>query len=283
MQAFFTNNRKVTFPHDHEWGTPSWYASLSDEQKKAAMQGDFGRMLHNRGAKFVTWIAFETPGSQGSAELRLRNASIFLLDFGDGPFAVTAGHVYSAYFEAKQQVPHVSCQVANVPFHPEDRLIDYREKSDIATFKITREEARQFGVNIIIANKDSWPSSPPKVGNYVLIVGYPEQARQQSSNTKEVSFGLYAALTPVTVITDHHITCRFDRDFMVDTRGLGIPPEGYALSGLSGAPMLQPWFDNGQWDWRLVGVCYTGHADRGWEEVKAACSNYILPDGRLSM
>jgi hypothetical protein len=40
----------------------------------------------------------------------------------------------------------------------------------------------------------------------------------------------------------YQLCCQFDRRYWVDIRGLGLPPVGYELGGISGGPMLQPIF-----------------------------------------
>jgi hypothetical protein len=56
------------------------------------------------------------------------------------------------------------------------------------------------------------------------------------------------------------LACRFDRRYWVVIGGLGLPPAGYDLGGVSGGPMLQPVYREGMRGWRLIGVI-SGHDD----------------------
>jgi hypothetical protein len=72
------------------------------------------------------------------------------------------------------------------------------------------------------------------------------------------------------------------RDAWVDVRGLGLPPVGYDLGGISGGPMLAPDFRDGAWGWRPVGLISEAISMEGFERVTAVRAHFILPDGRLS-
>ncbi|WP_439408560.1 hypothetical protein ACNJX9_09490 [Bradyrhizobium sp. DASA03076] len=85
------------------------------------------------------------------------------------------------------------------------------------------------------------------------IVPFPGCERDQIG-PHEVVFGLYTAMPMLTSFTEHQLCCQLERDYWVDVRGLGLPLVGYDLGGASGGPMLAPVFENGAWDWRLLGV-----------------------------
>ncbi|HXQ09158.1 MAG TPA: hypothetical protein VN831_30910 [Bradyrhizobium sp.] len=95
-------------------------------------------------------------------------------------------------------------------------------------------------------------------------------------------FGLLSAMPGLSSFTEHQVCCQFARENWIDVRGIGLPPVGYDLGGVSGGPMLQPVFVDGAWTWRLVGVVSEALSIEGFERVTAVRSHFILPDGRLS-
>jgi hypothetical protein len=42
----------------------------------------------------------------------------------------------------------------------------------------------------------------------------------------------------LTSFTEHQVCCQFARENWIDVRGIGLPPVGYDLGGVSGGPML---------------------------------------------
>jgi len=98
----------------------------------------------------------------------------------------------------------------------------------------------------------------------------------------DISFGLHSAMVPLTSHTDYQLYCQLDRDSRVDVRGLGLPPEGYDLGGVSGGPMLQPVYRDRVWGWRLVGALSEAVSAGSFERVTAVRAHFILPDGRIS-
>jgi hypothetical protein len=94
-------------------------------------------------------------------------------------------------------------------------------------------------------------------------------------------------MTGAAAVTDHQITVRFEREFMIDQHGTGLPPVGYGLGGISGGPLLVPDFRDGAWMWRLGGVIAQATEERPPDEVLvemvvAHRAEYIQADGTLA-
>jgi hypothetical protein len=96
-------------------------------------------------------------------------------------------------------------------------------------------------------------------------------------------FGLHSAMPRLTSLTDYQLCCQLDRSSWIDVRGIGLPPVGYDLGGVSGGPMLKPIFVDGAWKWRLVGVISEAICTEGFERVTAVRAHFILPSGKLSL
>ena len=77
--------------------------------------------------------------------LRLRNGTVFFVS-ADRTLMVTADHVFAAYLEARNRFGDFArCQVGNLRFDPEDRVVARSVSLDIATFAINLEEVRKTG------------------------------------------------------------------------------------------------------------------------------------------
>lgn len=264
--------------------SPEWLNALSDAQRQSPEIKEFSRRMHDSGAEHVTWLFWHYQERDLWTPLYAlsHNGSMFFLDCGRGPFAVTAGHLYEAYLEHVRERQVRGVQVGGVGFDPQERLIASGKHLglDIATFRITPAEIAATGKKIIRGTDGPWPP-PPNKGEVVYFGGFPEGERDRIAD-KEFSFGLHSAMVPLTSFTEHQLCCQFDRRYWMDIRGLGLPPVGYELSGASGGPMLQPVFKDGEWDWRLVGVISEGVMAEDFERITAVRAHFILPDGRLS-
>jgi hypothetical protein len=172
--------------------------------------------------------------------LQLRNGSACLADFGQGIFAITAAHVFTEYLDAKKSAAAIGCQLGNALFEPEARLISCRRDLDIATFRVTPTEADLIDKPTVKPGPAGLGASNPCREEFRLFRGLP------STNTRDVPEGNFFATAPyfamplITSVTERQITCRFDREKMIDFSGSGLPPPGYDIGGVSGGPMLVP-------------------------------------------
>ncbi len=259
---------------------------MSLEERKAALDGPFGQSFHTSAAAHVAWI-FWTRETDEPTEV-IDQGSCFILDRGNGPMLVTAAHVYRGYLRDLERFGALYCQVANTRVYDlSAHLIacGNPEESDIATFALPEGAVERIGKQPVRALHADWPA-PPRDGESVMFVGYPGKERLIEA-IDEINFGIYSAMTPVTSITDHQISCRFNRQFWIDAHGHGLPPVGYGLGGISGGPLLVPDFQQGEWRWRLGGVISQAPEERPAEAVlfeSVVChrAEYIQPDGSLA-
>jgi hypothetical protein len=91
--------------------TPSELNAMSLEERKVALEGEFGRSFHVTAMDHAMWI-FWARDTNEPADV-LGHASAFLLDRGNGPILVTAAHVYRQYLDHQRRVGPLRCQVAN--------------------------------------------------------------------------------------------------------------------------------------------------------------------------
>lgn len=153
-------------------------------------------------------------------------------------------------------------------------MIDASSELDIATFRISSDEVSQINKRELT----KWPPALPEIGKGVLFAGFPGKERLTLSQN-EFSFGTYSALGTATSISDKNITCQFEREHWVKITGLKLPPEGYPVDGLSGAPLLTVLEHKGLWLWGLGGVIY--EFNKKLEIVFASRADKMLSDGTL--
>jgi hypothetical protein len=223
------------------------------------------------------WWLFESQ----EAGLQLRNGSAFLIDFGHGIFAVTAAHVFAEYLEAKKSTRAIGCQLGNALFEPEERLIGCRCDLDVATFRVSSAEADQIDKPTVKPDPPGWGPLIPAVKNFAFFAGFPAQTRGMSPTGHFFATAPYFTMPPITSVTDRQITCRFEREKMLDLGGSGLPPPGYDIGGVSGGPMLMPTLVEGGVIWRFAGVIIEAAAGTLFEQVVAVRAHYIHPDGRI--
>ena len=257
---------------------------MDKQEARKLLTGEFGEELVKLAMNSVTPLFWGVP--EKSENSVLNSGSAFALDCGQGPFIVTAAHVYESYIEAKKKNSDLVCQLGRMSFELESRLIDSLGSStvDIATFRVSAEEIskwKSWGKNVLTYSEHSWPPRKALTDEGALFGGFPGKLRLEPGSM-QCNFGLYTALTPVSSSSERHISCLFEREEWIDVIGNGIPEEGYDLGGISGAPMLiLEWSESGIFSWFLGGIIYTSSTSLG-EIVCAYHSCHINSDGSLN-
>src|SRR5258708_21755942 len=145
----------------------------SKEEAVALMKGPLGPAVRKVAVDYVAPFLWSVPAKDGGIDAR--NGSAFFINGDRGVFLVTAHHVLKEFVAAREDFGRaVACQVCNVPFHPEDRLIDSDEKLDIATFRVSEREFRRTGKMLM-----SFQHMIPEVGKGVFFAGFPGRERRR--------------------------------------------------------------------------------------------------------
>src|SRR5262249_33648685 len=74
--------------------SPDWLNALNDAKRQSPEIKEFSRRMHESGGEHVTWVIWHyRMKSLWTPPMALwQQGSMFFLDCGRGPFAVTAGH-----------------------------------------------------------------------------------------------------------------------------------------------------------------------------------------------
>lgn len=273
--------------------TPQELNEMSDEERKALLAGGLGQMFSKMASRHVTWLWW----TRDTPELTdiLGHGSAFILDRGQGPMLVTAAHAYREYLAHQREHGSLYCQVGNTRVRDLSRLLigcgnlhvplgEPAPETDIATFRMNPAAVGRVNKLPVMALGD-WPP-PPAENQNVMFAGYPGHERIFASSS-EINFGFHTGMTGARTITERQITMLIQREYLVDWTGQGVPPAGYGLGGISGAPLLVPEFGRQGWYFRLGGVVSEEPGPREpneviFEMVIADRADFILPDGTLA-
>ena len=263
-----------------------WINGLSEQERAGVLGSEFGKRMWFWGASHVGYIHWATPAAEGG--IKISSGSMCFLDCGRGLLAITAGHVYREYEATKRQFPRTRCRIGNIDFDPEAAFLccrwdrENRRAPDIATFSFTYDQLKTIGRHAMMVPKPSdWPPRIPKHNQTAFVGGFPGRGRIWLG-PREVSFGLCAAMTAITNVSDYQITCRSERDGLVDVTGKGLPPVGFEYGGISGGPLLVPWWRDDAWEWQLCGILSEAPTvTDDYDMFTAVRADFINPDGSI--
>jgi hypothetical protein len=203
----------------------------SKEEAIALTRGAYADVVEKTVAAYTTPFLWCEPDATGG--LRARNGTILFVS-AERTFAVTADHVFTGYLKSRQAFGEiVRCQLGNLRFDPEDRLIDRNVSLDIATFQIAPNEiGRTYEGKFAM----SFDPLVPQKDRGVSFAGFPAVERTWLSE-REIETGIFTALAGAENITDLKISGHFNRERQVDKPSRPTIPQGYDLAGVSGAPL----------------------------------------------
>ena len=253
---------------------------MNQEQAINFISGPIGKFLLEGMMSYVTsvtWGCFK----DGVYEV-FSSGTAFILNLGEGPFLVTAAHVYEGYLEAKNQNIFFKSTLGDLEFDFEKNLRCTLGSGvlDIATFNISNAEIERLGKQTAYSNFDEMEGVIEEFDG-VILCGFPGNERLHTGK-QEYEFGLYVALTPVSSSSHRHFGCVFNRGSWVDTIGKGLAAEGYNLGGMSGGPAFRLRESSvGIVSWEFSGVIYDATNSLG-EIVLIHHGHFIFPSGQLN-
>ena len=261
---------------------------MDQETAKKILQAGLGKAELELVTSYTTAIFW--PRVMDGA-VRIANGSVFFLDAGKGPIAVTSAHVLEGWRQDRKNqtaAPIRLAGAASLVIDVEDRLIDEDTKIDIATFRIDATEVGFLGKVILTGAQKSWPPIPPQLECGVLLSGYAGRGTV-ILKADEVSFGAVPAGLIAHSISELDVSCMLDRNELIGAMGGGIPPENFDFGGISGGPMLTIVEQNGVRTHVLAGVIYQGpntssdenEAIGGLEIIRARRAHFIKANGEL--
>jgi hypothetical protein len=205
------------------------------------------------------------------------NGTAFLLKPLDQPFLVTAAHVYQA---AVDHDPAAWVGVGSCRIVLSKRLLAVDADLDIATFRITADEAGALGAPPVAVGRHGWPPPPPSAGDIAVLLGFPGKERTIDADGT-LLLGIYSAYLPISDVGPRHLSILIDRSQLEPIEGADLPPLGYPLGGISGAPALV--IEPGPvLTWRICGVAKQQAVLSIGDIVHVARIDFVSADGRIA-
>jgi hypothetical protein len=156
-----------------------------------------------------------------------------LVSTGRIQLAITGGHVYSEYLADKAVNPRIECQLGASLFSPEDHLIDFDERIDLATFRLPMVPPRC----VVHSPATPWPPAVPDAESRIMIGGHLGDFRTESNDAVHGGF--------VTFYTRVHGSGPSSISFKLGiAHGMAWPEPtklapGTSMGGASGGPVFR--------------------------------------------
>lgn len=230
---------------------------------------------------------------EGDKKYRVRNGSVFFLNAGNGPFAVTAHRVTDGWKQDREQGNVVLLQIGHdlrIDFDGKNSIIATHPVLDIATFRVTSGEIASIKKTVLTGCQSNWPPRAPQQDRGVYFSGFPSVGNIWLS-PNEISFGASSGGGVASSDSERDVSSLVERQNLIDVMGHGLPPENYDFRGMSGGPMLMVIETGTLRSWALAGVIYErpnpspdeAQAIAGLEIIKARRAHLILSDGQLDI
>lgn len=208
----------------------SYLPPIGEAEARRMVGGDYGDAIRDRMMKLIIHFGFATPGD--TTDLKLSVGTAFPVRTPTSLFLITACHVADGFLNMKKDAERFGCQIGNIPFPFEERLISRNPVHDIATFRITEEELRQIDRVPV-----EWPPLTPKPGWGFAWAGVPLDGRKLIG-PRTYEFGACVNMTNIMSVTDSYFTCQIDHgELVIDPRAPPSPPQA-DMRGISGGPAL---------------------------------------------
>lgn len=183
----------------------------------------------------------------------INGATGCVLRLSCGLFLVTASHVLKGYEKRLLDHETTNWQVGALPpFDPcPSRIAWTCETRDLLFLRLSEEEAKAAcgTSSYVVSAMSGWPPQAPKVGQHVLVSGYP-RALRETDPAGWIGAGPYSAMLPVVSVGDGYFYCQIDQRDLISFNEGPLPDPGAFLGGLSGGPVLLV----GRISYPLVGV-----------------------------
>ncbi len=211
---------------------------------------------------------------RGVAEDPVDNGTVFFIDMGAGPIALTAWHVVDGYRQAAALYPDLGCWLGSIPFNPSERLIAEDRLLEIATLRVSPAEIA--AIEKVAHTAPSWPPRIPQPTKGVFFGGYPGTAKERVSGG--FIWDLAHVLETAYSVHEDHITIKFERESWVCNDLSRPPPPGFHWGGVSGGPVFA-FRDGSVVSWQLAGLIYEFNV--GLEVFFASTLSSVTPDGSI--
>jgi len=252
---------------------------ISIEDAKKLVAGPLGSEMAKFPLRFAKPTFFgDIPRNNTSA--KINNGTVSLINFGDGPLAITCFHVLTPYKDKIGKGEKCLFQIGACRLDPLKQLISESEELDIAVIRLTEKQANEITNDDMIGSSffqpTSWPPQPILKDEYVIFGGFPGKWRTQLA-TAALEFGTYSSGgSRVVTIGDTYFITQFERECWIQTLGAKDAINLTEIGGLSGGPA----FVSRGLRFDFVGIIYQFSSN--FELLYFRHSNILKSDGQIN-
>jgi len=211
--------------------------------------------------------------------VKIQNGTATLVDLGDGPIAITCQHVIAALRKEHEDMASVLFQLGNTEVDPLAQLIDENERLDLATIRLTEEQAKaitsQGKIGSCIFKPISWPPPLPKEGEFVAFGGFPGTLRSILSFDELEFCSWSSGASEIVSVSDFQFASVFQREYWVKSFGNSHYMDITALGGMSGGPV----FIKRKLYWDFIGIVKEYH--EAYDTVFFASLRFVQQNGTI--
>lgn len=254
--------------------------NISPEDAKKLAAGPLGAELAKYPLRFSTPVFFgDFPRNNNPA--KINNGSASLLNFGNGPLAITCFHVLNHYRSRIENGDKCLFQIGPCRLDPLNQLISENKELDIAVISLSEKQASEITKNDVISSSFfqpiCWPANPISKDEYIAFGGFPGKWRTQLTGGA-LEFGTYSSGgSRVDTVGNTYFITQFEREYWIQSLGLKDPVDLTELGGLSGGPAFVSrglYFD-------FIGIIYQFSSD--YELLYLRNSNILRSDGQINI
>ncbi len=225
------------------------------KEAKRLAAGDLGKELSKFPMRFAKAALI---GDRPARNLftKINNATVTLVNLGNGPILITCYHVLDFYRKLINECGSALFQIGDVELDPLSQLVAENEKLDLATIKLTSVQAKAISqggeIGSCFFEPSFWPPQPIKEGDFVAFGGFPGQWRKRWAFDEVVFPSFSSGGCRVTQTSGNRFACQFERKYWVTAFNMENREPLYELGGMSGGPAF---IHKGLY-WEFIGVIF---------------------------
>jgi hypothetical protein len=231
---------------------------LNSEQIKKAKElatGPLGQQLSKYPLRFAAAVLIGEK-NKGIYEPTVNNGTVSLVDFGNGPIAITCSHVLDEYRKRLQGNESTFFHIGSLELDPLSSLIDESEDLDLATIDLSNENLNEIHeggeIGSCMVQPPIWPPGNITEGDYVAFGGFPGLWKERPLDTELVFPSFSSGACRVAAVGSNYFVVQFEREYWVQSFAYDQREDLYDLGGLSGGPV----FINRDLYFDFIGIIY---------------------------
>lgn len=211
----------------------------------------------------------------------ISNGTVSLVDLGDGPLAVTCEHVIAGFTKMANAHNNLVFQIGSVEINLLEQLIDRNARLDLATIRLTEEQATSITsegeIGSCVFRPKAWPPEENlKKGDFVAFGGFPGSLRTVASFDEYIFESWSSGASQISSVSDGQFVSAFESEFRVKSFGAERNMNIDALGGMSGGPVF---IDRGLF-WDFVGIVSQYHEN--YDAMFFASVSGLRPNGTIT-